>query len=142
MKLIKFIVFNFLFFSFTFTTLYAQTADSIFKNNIRSARLYNYGNQLSLPVINLNSNDQVELHFDDLDADVKYYYYTYQLCNADWAPVNFSPFDYLKGFTQSRITNYRFSSIAYTRYTHYQALLPDRSYLSTGFYKKITGGRK
>jgi hypothetical protein len=36
-------------------------------------------------------------------------------------------FDYLKGFTQSRISNYRFSSIAYTRYTHYQALLPDRN---------------
>lgn len=105
----------------------AQVADSIYKPNIKTVRLYNSGNQLSLPIINLNTNDQVELHFDDLDADVKYYYYTYQLCNRDWTPVNISQFDYLKGFTQSRINNYRFASIAYTKYTHYQAILPERN---------------
>ena len=106
---------------------YAQAPDSIYVNNIKTAKLYPYGNQLSLPVINLASGDQVELHFDDMDADVKYYYYTYQLCNSDWTPVNLSQFDYLKGFTQLRISNYRYSSLAYTRYTHYQAVLPDRS---------------
>jgi hypothetical protein len=105
----------------------AQAPDSIYVNNIKTVRLYNYGNQLSLPVINLNSNDHAELHFDDMDADVKYYYYTYQLCNNDWTSVNLSPFDYLKGFTQLRISIYRFSSIALTRYTHYQAVIPDRS---------------
>ncbi|MDQ6755585.1 MAG: DUF5103 domain-containing protein [Bacteroidota bacterium] len=108
-------------------SLPAQVADSIYKSNIKTVRLHNYGNQLSLPIINLNSNDQVELHFDDLDANVKYYYYTFQLCDKDWHPVNFSQFDYLKGFTQMRINNYRFSSIAFTRYTHYQAILPERN---------------
>lgn len=107
--------------------IYSQSPDSIYVNNIKTAKLYTYGNQLSLPVINLASGEQVELHFDDMDADVKYYYYTYQLCNNDWTPVNLSQFDYLKGFTQMRITNYRYSSIAYTRYTHYQAIIPDRS---------------
>ncbi len=108
-------------------SVHAQAPDSIYLNNIRSAKLYPHGNQLSLPVINLVSGDQVELHFDDMDADVKYYYYTYQLCNSDWTPLNLSQFDYLKGYTQMRINNYRFSSIAYTRYTHYQAVLPDRN---------------
>lgn len=114
----------FLFFCFAGT---AQVADSIYKSNIKTVRLYNYGNQLSLPILNLNTNDQVELHFDDLDAGIKYYYYTYQLCDREWKIINLSPFDYLKGFTQTRINNYRFSSIAFTRYTHYQAILPDRS---------------
>jgi len=108
-------------------TASSQVADSIYKTNIKTARLYNYGNQLSLPVINLNTNDAVELHFDDLDADVKYYYYTLQLCNKDWLPLNLSQFDYLKGFTQIRINNYRFSSITFNRYTHYQAILPDKN---------------
>ncbi|MEO6637896.1 MAG: DUF5103 domain-containing protein, partial [Ginsengibacter sp.] len=107
--------------------IFARAPDSIYVNNIKTAKLYPYGNQLAMPVINLASGDQVELHFDDMDADVKYYYYTYQLCNNDWTPVNLSQFDYLKGFTQLRINNYRLSSIAYTRYTHYQAVLPDRS---------------
>ncbi len=123
--------FLFIFFQIAFLIIssqfiYAQSPDSIYVNNIRTAKLYTYGNQLSMPVINLASGDQVELHFDDMDADVKYYYYTYQLCNNDWTPVNLSQFDYLKGYTQMRITNYRNSSIAYTRYTHYQVVLPDR----------------
>lgn len=127
MKSLKFIVAAFLFVFLFANDLAAQIQDSIYRNNIKTVRLYNAGNQLTMPVINLNTNDQLELHFDDLDADVKSYYYTYQLCNSDWTPANIGQFDYLKGFTQSRISNYRFSSIAYTRYTHYQALLPDRN---------------
>src|SRR5664279_1187413 len=80
-----------------------------------------------MPVIKLNSGDQAELHFDDIDTDVKYYYYTYQLCNNDWTPVSVNQFDYMKGFTQMRINTYRFSSLALTRYTHYQAVIPDKS---------------
>ncbi len=55
------------------------------------------------------------LMFDDLDADVKNYYYTYQLCNADWTPVQVSTFDYISGFAQNQITNYRYSSVALIR---------------------------
>ena len=127
MKTAKFILSGILYILLSPILSNGQTPDSIYKNNIVTVRLYNAGNQLTMPVLNLNSNDQVELHFDDLDADVKYYYYTYQLCNSDWKPANLGQFDYIKGFTQSRITNYRFSSVAHTRYTHYQALLPDRS---------------
>ncbi len=82
-------------------------------------------------MIHLNGNDQLELNFDDLDADVKYYYYTYELCNGDWTPANLGQFDYLKGFTSERINNYRFSSLAHVRYTHYQAVLPDRNMYPT-----------
>lgn len=120
------VVFIFLLF-FAENYLFAQAPDSIYVNNIKTVRMYNSGNQLSIPVINLNGSNQVELQFDDLDADVKYYYYTYQLCNSDWSPADLGQFDYIKGFTQNRITNYRFSSIALTRYTHYQIALPDRN---------------
>ncbi len=109
----------------------AQVADTIYAKNIRTVQLYPTGDQLGFPLVNLNSNDQLELHFDDLDGDVKYYYYTIQHCNYDWTPSNLSEFDYLKGFTQMRISTYRNSSLAYTRYTHYQAMLPDRSLLPT-----------
>ncbi|CAN5221904.1 DUF5103 domain-containing protein [soil metagenome] len=126
MTVVKNSLIIFLFFLFALPA-YSQTPDSIYYKNIRTVKLYNAGDQLSLPVLNLNSNDQAELHFDDLDADVKYYYYTYQLCNNDWQPVNLSEFDYIKGFTQNRITTYRTSSIAYVRYTHYQVTLPERN---------------
>ncbi len=107
-------------------TAFAQDPDAVYKDNIKAIRFHMYGDQGSLPVYKMNSTDQLELHFDDLDANVKSYYYTLQLCDYDWKPVDISPFLYTKGFTQQRIATYRYSSIALTRYTHYQALLPER----------------
>ncbi|MGB4844792.1 MAG: DUF5103 domain-containing protein [Ferruginibacter sp.] len=106
---------------------FSQTPDAIYKSNIKAVRFHMYGNQESLPVYKLNSGDQLELNFDDLDANVKSYYYSFQLCDYNWQPVDISPFLYTKGFTQQRIATYRYSSIALTRYTHYQALFPDRN---------------
>lgn len=106
--------------------LQAQIPDFVYSPSIGSPQLYMAGDQLRYPILRLNSNDQLELHFDDLDdGAVKNYYYTFVLCNEDWTPADVSEFDYLKGFSQIRIDNYTLSSIALTRYTHYQAILPD-----------------
>jgi hypothetical protein len=109
------------------TDLEAQIPDSIYALNIYSAKLYLKGNQLGYPILTLNGNDQVELVFDDLDANVKSYYYTYQLCNADWTPVQISTFDYIRGFAQNQITDYHYSSVALVRYTHYHITLPENN---------------
>jgi len=114
-------------FCFLWAFASAQTAYGTAQPNIRTIKLYKWGDQASFPAINLNSSDVLELHFDDLDGDIKNYYYSYQLCNADWSPSMLNTFDYTKGFQNVRITNYRTSSIATTRYTHYQAQLPDRN---------------
>jgi Domain of unknown function (DUF5103) len=106
---------------------HAQLPDFVYKPNIHSVKLYKYGDIYSYPVLTLNGNDQLELHFDDMDADVKYYYYSFQLCNADWTPANVQPFDYIRGFQSNRITTYRNSSLTQTRYTHYQATIPERN---------------
>ncbi len=109
----------------------AQIPDHIYRPNIHSITFTKAGDPYSYPVMTLNSGEQFELHFDDLDADVKTYYYTYLLCNADWTPSTLFTFDYIRGFQNVRITNYRNSSIAFTRYTHYQAVLPDRNCIPT-----------
>lgn len=101
--------------------------DFIYQKNIRSVKFHRFGEPVSMPIIALNSAEQVELHFDDMDADVKYYYFTLELRNADWSPVQMSYFDYVKGYTQQRIQTYRTSSAMLSRYTHYQAMLPDRN---------------
>jgi hypothetical protein len=101
--------------------------DENYSPSIKSVKFTRFGDQLSYPVIALNSADQLELHFDDMDAAVKNYYYTFVLCNADWSPAQMSQFDYLKGYSQVRITTYRNSSLAFKSYTHYQAVLPDRN---------------
>lgn len=112
---------------FVITATRGQEPDRIYKPNIRSVKLHKAGDIYSYPVITLNSNDQLELHFDDMDGDMKYYYYSFQLCNADWTPANIQAFDYIRGFQSNRITTYRSSSIVQTRYTHYSAMLPERN---------------
>jgi hypothetical protein len=108
------------------TQILAQVSGP-YGRNIHSIKLYKPGDQASFPVMMLNSSDVLELHFDDLDADVKNYYYSFQLCNADWTPSILNTFEYTKGFQNVRITNYRNSSLSTTRYTHYQATFPDRN---------------
>jgi hypothetical protein len=100
-------------------------------SNIHTPQVYKAADPLSYPVLMLNGNDQLELHFDDMDADVKMYYYTFELRNADWSKTLLNSFDYIKGFSNVRINTYRQSSIAFTRYTHYQAPVPDRNCFPT-----------
>lgn len=106
--------------------LLAQSPEGNFMPTIHSIKLYKRGNQENMPAIALHSGDQLELHFDDLDANIKNYYYTYILCNADWQPTEVSSFDYLKGFQQQRISDYQVSSFSQVNYIHYHASLPDK----------------
>lgn len=101
--------------------------DQVYNQAIKTIKFTKFGDPVSYPVLTLNSSDLLELHFDDLDGGVKNYFYTIVLCNADWQPAQMSYFDYAKGYTQVRITTYRNSAIALTKYTHYQANFPDRS---------------
>ena len=114
------------------TNTFAQgNVDIIKMPNISGVKVFMRGDQMAYPLLTLNSADQFELHFDDLDGRVKNFYAGFELCNADWTPANLSTFDYIKGFSQSRITQYRVSSIAFTKYIHYSAVLPDRNAVPT-----------
>jgi hypothetical protein len=109
------------------TVGHTQVGSMIVNDNIKTVKLYKAGDQTSFPIISLGSNEALELHFDDLDANMKNYYYSFQLCNRDWSPAILHSFEYIKGFQSVRITNYRPSSLSSTRYIHYQAVVPDRN---------------
>jgi hypothetical protein len=127
MKQIVFIIFLF----FNAIVQGQVQPDKVFMTSIRTVKLFPQNNQMALPIIGLNSGDQLELHFDDVGAYPKNYFYTFQLCNADWTESQWSPFDYIRGFQQNRISQYRVSSIAQVQYVHYQAVLPERSAVPT-----------
>lgn len=116
-----------LIFAFALLTFSAFAQDQIFNSNIKTVKLYKAGDQISFPIIALGNTDALELHFDDFDNRVKYYYYSFELRNADWSPSILYPFQYIQGFQNVRISNYRNSSLTTMRYIHYQATLPDRN---------------
>jgi hypothetical protein len=115
---------------FSATTAYTQSFQPEYirnNNDVKSVKLFPINDQLAYPITQLNVENGLELHFDDLAASSRNYYYTYQLCDADWTPVTLSQFDYLKGFSQVRLNVFRPSSVALTRYTHYTTTLPVRN---------------
>lgn len=110
----------------------AQTnPDTVYQPFIGTPQLFPANNPSAMPVIKLNSSDLLELHFDDFDGNVKNYFYSFELCNANWETANLSSFDYIRGFQQQRIAQYRLSSISQTNYTHYQVQIPDRNCIPT-----------
>ena len=61
----------------------------IYKNETFSSQLktllcHKKEEERSLSIINLNSDEQLLISFDDLEADIKDYYYTIIHCNAAW----------------------------------------------------------
>jgi hypothetical protein len=124
--------FGFLFSVMIAGVLHAQRSpDRVYMQGIRTVKLFQQNNQQSMAVWTLGSGELLELHFDDMAGYPRNYYYTLQLCNADWTPANLNVFDYIHGFTQNRLSQYRVSSIANSRYVHYQALLPERNCVPT-----------
>lgn len=129
--MIKTFYLNLFVFFFCLQSSAQRQADQVYMPSIKTIKFTKAGDVLSYPIIMLNSTDQLELNFDDMEGGVKTFFYTFTLCKADWTPVQMSYFDYVKGYTQVRIPTYRNSSISLTRYTHYQAFIPDRNCVPT-----------
>ena len=114
----------------SFSAVHAQVQpDRIYNDNIRGVAFFRQGDPFSFPLLELGSSDVLELHFDEMGRQPRNYFYTFQLCNADWSPADLNVFEYLRGFTQNRILQYRMSSATTTAYVHYQVNLPERNCL-------------
>lgn len=108
--------------------------DMVYRPEIKSVQLSVLGKDGSFPVINLRSNDQLLLSFDDLVSRSRTYYYTIEHCDAEWRPSNLSPTEYLQSFTEDRLMDYRYSVATRQKYVHYELQLPNQNIIP-----KITG---
>ncbi len=102
-----------------------QYEDKEYRPEIKSVQLFNAKQEQSTPILILGSEDELELRFDDLSAVIKNYYYTIEHCTWDWKSSNLSTIDYMDGFGDEPINDYRFSLNTLQPYVHYSARFPN-----------------
>jgi hypothetical protein len=107
-----------------FSTDYLRHQDWVYKDNIKSVEIYREGWKMSAPVVGLKSGQQLILTFDDMDGDVKRYFFTLIHCDAMWQPSELAVNEYLNGFDEDEISDYAFSFNTLDVYTNYYLSFP------------------
>lgn len=115
---------------------YLRHKDYVYTTNIKSVRLFPFNKPLDYPVIELNSNETLQLLFDDLNGGFTNYSYTLLHFNHNWQPSDVESYEYIDGFSEADIFNYQHSYNNNTNFTHYQLTFPNNemSIIKSGNY--------
>lgn len=105
--------------------------DYVAKDYIRTVLFHPVSDEFGFPSLPLNSREQLILRFDDMDADLKRYFYTVVHCDADWTPSDLQKSEYVDGFDMEEIFDYQFSRSTLIDYTHYYLTIPNRNFRLT-----------
>jgi len=101
------------------------TENRCYDPNIKTIQVYKDGFELSAPVIQLNSDEKLAIHFDDLGPDQGRFRFTVFHCGADWqVSTSIDVSDYLEGYREENIDQYSYSYNTTIKYTHFQAQFP------------------
>ncbi len=114
----------------------SQILNEYFAENIKTVLIQNTENELLDPIINLNSNEQLLLSFDEIGTNLSNYKYSFVHCNSKWEKSDLIESDYLDGFYENYIEEYFFSFNTNIDYTNYQCIFPNENinFLKSGFY--------
>lgn len=102
-----------------------ELKDAVFLPNIFSTEIHPPGEPLLPPVIELNSNQVLEIGFDDLNFDSKSYSYRVIHCTPDWQASDLNFMQYMNGFESFEILDFGFSNSATRPFTHYWFRFPN-----------------
>ncbi len=101
--------------------------DTVYNESIHSVKFHLTDFPLTQPIIDLESAATLALTFDDLDREIKDFYYTIIHCNADWRPSDLSTMEYIDGFDEDLLRAADFSFNTLTEFTNYRLTLPNEN---------------
>lgn len=114
---------------------YSQVKEVNPPNYIKTISFKGNTSESQLPILRLGESFLLE--FDALTGNEPDYYYVIEHYNYDWKPSNLAKSEYLSGFDNQRIQDYRNSFNTYQIYSHYKLQIPNqqtRGLLVTGNY--------
>jgi hypothetical protein len=97
----------------------------VFSDKIKTVQLYKEGWNLSYPIIRLFSDEKLVLHFDLLGDNIENYYYTFIHCDKDWRKSDIFYTEYMEGFSENPIDDYKPSFNTTVKYIHYKLVFPN-----------------
>lgn len=100
--------------------------DHVYQEGILSVRFAPAGNDLAMPIIALNSGQQLELSFDDLYEEFTDMSYTIYHCTADWTPSDLMRNDYLSNLADEYLQSFQYSLNTFIPYTNYKLSIPNQ----------------
>ena len=110
--------------------------DWTYKPYLKTVQLHESSFEANPAILKFNAGEQLELSFDDLEADKKNYSISFVHCNANWQPSDLMTSEFMNGFYEANFLNYDFSTNTIQKFTHYKILFPQSNlqFTKTGNY--------
>ncbi len=101
--------------------------DAVFDRDIHTVRFFKEGWEFGYPILEAGDEEPLLLQFDVLNNSSKNYSYSVVHCDADWMPSRMSYTEYMDGFYQNSLLDYKNSFSTYVSYQHYELRLPNEN---------------
>jgi len=101
--------------------------DYVHDPDIHTVLFFKAGWEQSQPHIRFQSEETLQLIFDDLSLSGRNFYYTIIHCDAHWQPSPLQQFEYIDGFHEGVIDNYTRSINTIVPFTQYRLQIPNET---------------
>ena len=109
-----------------FLPMMTSARHQVISPNVKSLEVILNNDFTALPILQLGSDDHLQIGFDELSHDYHRYVCHLEPCNPDWTPADgIFESDWLVGFNDVPIDDYENSINTRTLYTHYSFQFPN-----------------
>ncbi len=105
----------------------AQYHTETMSDEVKTIQLMANNDLYRPPIIELNTDDFITLKFDKLNVEETQLRYRLIHCNTDGTPSPLSEMEYMQGFNDQPIEDFRFSENTTVKYIHYNLTIPNEA---------------
>jgi len=104
---------------------YGIAREVLLDEHIKTIQIFREGWESSYPILLMNSEVLLVIEFDELSDNVSNLYYAVIHCDAEWRISELTPQEYIEGYDENIIEDYKNSFNTYANYTHFRLTIPN-----------------